>query len=86
MSVLEETKDLLQRHFDALRAQLDEYKIPLEQARAERDGFHRDNIRFFEQEKALADKVIALQSDPALTELENAISAAAQALGGLRIE
>lgn len=58
---------------------------PLEAARAARDKFMRDNAKIFDKERELAQKVLTLQADPILTELEKAISDTARALGDKRM-
>ena len=84
-SIITDTKALLQQHFNSIQAKLAEYKAPLEQARAARDEFVALNVRTFEERERLDTAIAVLQSDPVLSELEQALSATAKALGGIRM-
>lgn len=84
-SIVTDVMAQLQSTFSVLQAHREELIAPLEAARAERDDFYRLNIRLFEKATELDNKVKVLQSDPQLNEVEQAISATAKALGGLRM-
>lgn len=84
-NIVASVMEQLRATFDALQAHRAELVAPLEAARAERDDYYRLNIRLFEKGFELDNKVMVLQSDPQLNEVEQAISATAKALGGLRM-
>lgn len=84
-SIVADVMTQLRSTFDALQAHRTDLIAPLEAARAERDTYYQLNIRVFEKATELDNKVAVLQSDPQLNEVEQAISATAKALGGLRM-